>query len=555
MKRTLILSSGVVLLLALGWTLWQRVAPVAAQSGGDYDVEWSVVGSAGEQFAAGGEYQVGFTLAQAHEPMISTDGSNYTVIGGFWAGVSANRSPALSLTKSVVPVSARPGQAVTYTVAFGNTGFVPVTNVVITDALSANVTGAGFGSSGVPLTLVPGPRYVWNAPDLARGQGGLITITGVLTRPLAAQVFSNTATMTGSGITRAVTVPLTVQNVAPVADAGPDQSQEVSQTVTLDGSGSSDDNGDALTYGWAQTGGPSVTLSDAAAESPSFTAPGSAAVLTFSLVVTDSHGLADPTPDEVVVTVTNLPPVADAGSDQNVMVGAPVMLDGSGSSDPDGHTPLTYGWAQTGGPSVTLSDAAAESPSFTAPDSAAVLTFTLVVTDSHGLVDPTPDEVVVTVTELPVYYLYLPLVTKNYVVAPDLVVRSITATSDDVQVVIENQGNAPVTDEFWVEAYIDPAPAPTAVNQLWWDLGTKGMVWGVVSSALPLEPGDTMTLAVGDAYYQSDYSSFSTPLAAGTPVYVQVDTYNADTDYGAVLEGHEISGSAYNNIGRTDSVE
>ena len=64
-----------------------------------------------------------------------------------------------------------------------------------------------------------------------------------------------------------------------------------------------------------------------------------------------------------------------------------------------------------------------------------------------------------------------------------------------------------------------------------------------------------MTLTVGDAYYQSSYSSFSTPLAAGTPVYVQVDAYNADTDYGAVLEGHEISGGVYNNVGRTDSVE
>ena len=53
MRRILILSPGVVLLLVLRRTLWQRIAPPAAQSGGDYHVEWSVVGSAGEQFAAG----------------------------------------------------------------------------------------------------------------------------------------------------------------------------------------------------------------------------------------------------------------------------------------------------------------------------------------------------------------------------------------------------------------------------------------------------------------------------------------------------------------------
>ncbi len=87
MKRTRILLAGVVLLLVLiGVSLRQRVAPVAAQSGGNYDVGWFVMGSAGEQSAAGGDYQVGFTLAQAQEPTVSTDGANYAIIGGFWHG-------------------------------------------------------------------------------------------------------------------------------------------------------------------------------------------------------------------------------------------------------------------------------------------------------------------------------------------------------------------------------------------------------------------------------------------------------------------------------------
>jgi hypothetical protein len=38
------------------------------------------------------------------------------------------------------------------------------------------------------------------------------------------------------------------------------------------------------------------------------------------------------------------------------------------------------------------------------------------------------------------------------------------------------------------------------------------------------------------------------PLAAGTPVYAQVDAVNLATTYGAVLENHEIAGGAYNNI-------
>jgi uncharacterized repeat protein (TIGR01451 family) len=209
-----------------------------------------------------------------------------------------------SITKSVSTTSANPGEVITYTLAFSNTGSITATNVVITDTLSAVITGTNYITSGVALTQVPGSQYEWNVPDLAQDQGGVITITGTLVKPLAAGVYTNTAIMGASGITQTTEITFTVPNVAPVANAGLDQSTGLSQTVTLDGSGSSDDNGDALTYGWTQTGGPPVALSSATAISPTFTAPSADAVLTFTLALTDSFGLADPTPDEVVVTVT-----------------------------------------------------------------------------------------------------------------------------------------------------------------------------------------------------------------------------------------------------------
>ncbi len=54
-------------------------------------------------------------------------------------------------------------------------------------------------------------------------------------------------------------------------------------------------------------------------------------------------------------TPPNQPPVANAGSNQNVFVGALVTLNGSGSSDPDnGPSALTFLWTQTSGPVVTL---------------------------------------------------------------------------------------------------------------------------------------------------------------------------------------------------------
>ena len=101
-----------------------------------------------------------------------------------------------------------------------------------------------------------------------------------------------------------------VAMLPPVANAGLDQIVANSVLVTLDGSGSTDpDNNLPLTYGWTQTGGPAVTLSSDTAVSPTFTSPGTDTVLTFTLIVTDSTGMASP-PDEVVITVVAVVPTA-----------------------------------------------------------------------------------------------------------------------------------------------------------------------------------------------------------------------------------------------------
>ncbi len=156
----------------------------------------------------------------------------------------------------------------------------------------------------------------------------------------------------------------------------------------------------------------------------------------------------------------------------------------------------------------------------------------------------------------PVTPVYLPFVIHEYVSAPDLVVQDLIATSHNVQVVIANAGEIPIENEFWVDIYIAPRVAPTQVNQTWERLGNQGLVWGVTAQALPaLGPGGVLTLTVGDAFYRPDFSSVSWPLAVGTPVYIQVDSFNRDTDYGAVLEIHEIKGESYNNIKETQVVE
>ncbi|MBI4786755.1 MAG: right-handed parallel beta-helix repeat-containing protein [Chloroflexi bacterium] len=150
------------------------------------------------------------------------------------------------------------------------------------------------------------------------------------------------------------------------------------------------------------------------------------------------------------------------------------------------------------------------------------------------------------------YRLFLPMTGRgggsNPINAPDLVVQSIAANATTLQIVVKNQGTAPVTDEFWVDVYFNPNPAPTKANQIWQMLASQGLVWGVTSAALPLNPGSTLTLSVGDVYYWPSLSNVAVTLAAGTSVYAQVDSANADTNYGGVLENHESTGGAYNNI-------
>jgi hypothetical protein len=84
--------------------------------------------------------------------------------------------------------------------------------------------------------------------------------------------------------------------------------------------------------------------------------------------------------------VPNQDPVARAGSNQTVHIGTPVTLDGSGSSDPDNNTPLSYAWSfvsRPGGSAAVLANANTSMPSFT-PDAVGDFILQLIVTDSRG---------------------------------------------------------------------------------------------------------------------------------------------------------------------------
>jgi subtilisin-like proprotein convertase family protein len=143
--------------------------------------------------------------------------------------------------------------------------------------------------------------------------------------------------------------------------------------------------------------------------------------------------------------------------------------------------------------------------------------------------------------------LYFPLVGQNYVEAPDLVVQQIDAGPEGVQVVIANRGSAPTVDDFWVDLYVDPAERPWEVNETWALVGAQGAAWGVTT---PIQPGEALTLTVGDVFYHEAHSQLNWPLQVGDLVYAQVDSAG-DPAYGGVLEDHEILAWGYKNFAET----
>ena len=102
----------------------------------------------------------------------------------------------------------------------------------------------------------------------------------------------------------------------PTAVAGSAQTVASGATVQLDGSASSDPEGQPLTYKWTQTAGPSVSLSSTAAAKPTFTAPTGPANLTFSLTVTAGSRTSAPASVQVDVAAAvgsaNVAPQATA---------------------------------------------------------------------------------------------------------------------------------------------------------------------------------------------------------------------------------------------------
>ena len=125
----------------------------------------------------------------------------------------------------------------------------------------------------------------------------------------------------------------------------------------------------------------------------------------------------------------------------------------------------------------------------------------------------------------------------------------VTVLENNVEVVIKNAGTAevPAGAGFWVDAYINPNPEhlPRQTNDIWQDFTQEGIAWGLVDLSGPIDPGGTITLAVGSQYFVPEESNLGDGWSADTTIYVQVDSAHVETSYGGVLESHEIIDGPY----------
>ncbi len=288
----------------------------------------------------------------------------------------------------------------------------PTENQVLTATANTNIINDANRFEVISEGVPPEFTYQWQADgaDISGATSSTYTLT---TAEIGKAITVTASFIDGGGRqesrTSAATAAVRAANEPPMASAGSNQTVDEGATVILDGSGTTDPDiatGDTLTYSWAQTSGTTVTLNDTSAISPTFTAPVRQTMtdggLAFTLTVTDSEN--ETSTATVTISVTNLPPTAGATVVGGTVVneGEEVTLDGSGSSGLPGDG-RTYAWTQTSGTDVTLNDATAISPTFTAPVRLTAddeeLVFSLTVRDAAG--GSNTVTVTISVTNLP----------------------------------------------------------------------------------------------------------------------------------------------------------
>jgi PKD repeat protein len=179
----------------------------------------------------------------------------------------------------------------------------PGTNVTITAGQSVNFTGTGTDpDNNLPLT------YLWDfgggATNSTAEDPGAVTFNTSGTYTVTFTVTDSLGLSDSTPDTRAITVNVNQVPNGTIDTPSGDVTITAGQSVNFTGTGSDPDNNLPLTYLWDFGGG----ATNSTQEDPGNVTFNTAGIYTVTFTVTDSLGLADPTPDTRIITV-NQPPV------------------------------------------------------------------------------------------------------------------------------------------------------------------------------------------------------------------------------------------------------
>jgi len=220
---------------------------------------------------------------------------------------------------------------------------------------------------------ITGYQWLFGDGTTAEGQ----TVTHTYNNNMVYQV--TLTVIDDGGETGTISKDMSVINRAPTAFIKTSKESALTfETVTFDGTGSSDPDGAIRTYTWI-FGDEKVTKTGKLA-AYSFPRPGNAKV---TLKVMDDDGAIGTV--DMIFKVNNRPPVAKAQGDLTVLEESSITLDGSGSSDIDG-TVTTYSWDLPNFSPATQSGklVSIQAPKLDKKETTRTYGFKLTVTDDSG---------------------------------------------------------------------------------------------------------------------------------------------------------------------------
>ncbi|RIK36186.1 MAG: hypothetical protein DCC55_28085 [Chloroflexi bacterium] len=313
----------------------------------------------------------------------------------------------LGITQTVTPATTlRPGQPVTYTLTYSNTGIHAAEQVAVTATLPAVLTALNVVSASAPLTPVAGLASVWQVADVAPGEVAMLTVSGQVDPALAADAVldfgaSIQAKNYDSDPANNSAAPATRTIVAPrvrLADTGLTVNEDAGVAtivVTLD----QPNPYAAVAVTYATSDGSAHAVEDYSAANNTLQIPAGALTATFSITITDDTvaeiaetfqvTLADPagaalgTPATGQITIfdNDLPSVRFSRATYTATEASGAAIIAVGLDQPHPTEVVQVSYATSDGAAEAGSDYTSVSGALTFPVGVTTITFTVPILD------------------------------------------------------------------------------------------------------------------------------------------------------------------------------